>query len=202
MLVERADVQLARGVLAEMEANLASLRTDVDLVSRYQAQVFERQIEAEERAGDAYVSDRAFCNLAYAAQHSDLMAEVFANPRLGDYMKHVRGGIVFYLRPHQELLAEDGVRERVDWEEVLRIDGMVKMMLEMHAVPYLPVASLSMQERTRAVERVLSLAGLERERPRRRYLNPVSRVSISEESASTEPIPLREEVLPRPAHVE
>ena len=70
--------EVARGVLAEMEANLASLRTDVDLVSRYQAQVFERQIEAEERAGDAYVSDRAFCNLAYAAQHSDLMAEVFA----------------------------------------------------------------------------------------------------------------------------
>ena len=93
-------------------------------------------------------------------------------------MQHVRAGVVFYLRPHRELLADDGVRERSDWEEVVRIDGMVKLMLEMFAVPYIPVASLSMQERTRTVERVLQLSGLERERPRRRYLKPVGPVRV------------------------
>ena len=36
--------EVARGVLAEMEARLDSLRTDVALVNRYQLEVFERQI--------------------------------------------------------------------------------------------------------------------------------------------------------------
>ena len=170
--------EVARSVLAEMEASLDTLRTDIELVSRYQAQVFERQVESEEKQEGSYVSDRAFCNLAYAAQHSQLAPEVFTSPRLAEYMQHVRAGVVFYLRPHRELLADDGVRERSDWEEVVRIDGMVKLMLEMFAVPYIPVASLSMQERTRTVERVLQLSGLERERPRRRYLKPVGPVRV------------------------
>ena len=64
--------------------------------------------------------------------------------------------------PHRELLVEDGVRAGVEWEEVLRIDGMVKLLLEQFDVPYIPVASLSMQERCRLVERTLQLAGLTR----------------------------------------
>jgi len=60
-------------------------------------------------------------------------------------------------------VVEDGVRAGLDWEDVVRIDGMVKFMLEMFAVPYIPVESLSMQERVRLLERVLGLAGLERE---------------------------------------
>ena len=75
-------------------------------------------------------------------------------------MESVRSGLVFFLRPHRELLASDGVREEPDWEEVLRIDGMVKLMLESFDVPYIPVASLSMQERVRLLQRVLDLAGV------------------------------------------
>ena len=72
-----------------------------------------------------------------------------------DYMKWVSGGIVFFLRPHKSLLVQDGVRAGVDWESVVRIDGMVKLLLEMYRVQYLPVESLSMQERVRAVQFVL-----------------------------------------------
>ena len=162
--------EVARGVLSEMEAQLDALRTDIDLVTKYQAQVFERQIEAERAQPGSFVSDRAFCNLAYAAHHSQLAPRVFSDPRLADYMQQVRDGIVFFLRPHKELLADDGVRAGVDWEEVLRIDGMVKLMLEMYAIPYIPMSCLSMQERTRMVERVLSLAGLRSVRQQADYL--------------------------------
>ena len=151
--------EVARGVLAEMEAQLDNLRTNVELVNRYQAEVFERQIAAEEAQQGSFVSDRAFCNLAYAAQHSTIMAGVASDPRLERYMATVREGLVFFLRPHRVLLAEDGVRAGVEWEEVLRIDGMVKIMLEMFDIPYLPVQSLPMQERIRLVERVLDLSG-------------------------------------------
>jgi nicotinamide riboside kinase len=152
--------EVARGVLAEMEAKLESLRTDIDLVNRYQTQVFLRQIEAERRVDGPFVSDRAFCNLAYAAHHSTILAEIFRDERLRTYMESVRKGIVFFLRPHRELVVADGVRAGLEWEEVVRIDGMVKLMLEMFGVPYVPVESLSMQERVRCVDRVLTLAGL------------------------------------------
>ncbi len=102
--------EVARGVLAEMEERLDSLRADVDLVNRYQAQVFVRQIEAEARVGGSFVSDRAFCNLAYAAHHSTILAQVFRDQRLRAYMESVREGIVFFLRPHQALVQADGVR--------------------------------------------------------------------------------------------
>lgn len=154
--------EVARGVLAEMEEQLEKLRTDIDLVDRYQATVFTRQIDAERAIGGSFVSDRAFCNLAYAAHHSSILGKIFRDPRLDEYMQWVKQGVVLFLRPHQELLVDDGVRAAIEWEEVIRIDGMVKLLLEQFDVPYIPVASLSMQERIRLVERVLDLAGLKK----------------------------------------
>jgi len=153
--------EVARGVLAEMEERLDQIRSNIEVVDRYQLQVFERQLSAEHEQWGSFVSDRAFCNVAYAAHHSTVLAKLCAQPRFAEYMTSIREGIVFFLRPHRELLAEDGVRAAVAWEEVLRIDGMVKLLLEMHAVPYIPCQSLSMQERVRLVERVLSLAGVQ-----------------------------------------
>ena len=48
--------EVARGVLAEMEAQVDRLRADVDLVNRYQAEVFLRQARAETARG---ISDLA-----------------------------------------------------------------------------------------------------------------------------------------------
>ena len=152
--------EVARGVLAEMEAQLESLRADIDLVNRYQAKVFIRQVESERKIQGPFVSDRAFCNLAYAAHHSTILAEVFRDQRLAEYMTTVREGMVFFLRPHRELVRADGVRAGLEWEEVVRIDGIVKCLLEMFDVPYIPVESLSMQERVRLVDRVIQLGDL------------------------------------------
>src|SRR5690349_21173346 len=154
--------EVARGVLAEMEAQLGGLRSNIDMIDRYQRQVFERQLEAEAAQTGSFVSDRAFCNLAYAGHHATILGDVAGDPRLLGYMESVRAGLVFFLRPHRELIVEDGVRAGLDWEEVVRIDGMVKLLLEMFRVPYIPVESLSMQERVRLFERVLDLAGLEK----------------------------------------
>jgi hypothetical protein len=71
------------------------------------------------------------------------------------------------------------VRAGVSWDSVLRIDGMVKLMLEQHRISYLPLESVSMQERVRAVEFVLDKCGLRpqaaepKPRPRAQTLPPV-----------------------------
>ena len=169
--------EVARGVLAEMEAQLGSLRSNVDLVDEYQVAVFERQLNAEASLPGSFVSDRAFCNLAYAAHHATILPQIFKDPRLEEYMRSVRSGIVFFLRPHKSLLAPDGVREDCDWDEVVRIDGMVKLLLELFDVPYIPVASLSMQERIRLMGRVLDLAGLQPAEPVKTLIPASARVA-------------------------
>jgi nicotinamide riboside kinase len=173
--------EVARAILAEMETGLDALRTDMDLVAEYQERVFARQVAVERMHEGRFVSDRAFDNLAYVAEHTTNAAAMMNDQRFHDYMKWVRDGIVFFLRPHQSLLKDDGVRAGVSWDSVLRIDGMVKLMLEQHRISYLPIESVSMQERVRAVEFVLARCGLgetieqaktDIERPARRQTIP------------------------------
>jgi nicotinamide riboside kinase len=152
--------EVARAVLAEMETGLDALRTDMDLVAEYQERVFQRQVAVEQQHEGRYVSDRAFDNLAYVAEHTTNAFAMMNDQRFRDYMRWVSEGVVFFLRPHQSLLKDDGVRAGVSWDSVLRIDGMVKLMLEQYGVSYLPLESVSMQERVRAVEFVLSRCGL------------------------------------------
>src|SRR5262249_34846292 len=151
--------EVARAVLAEMETSLDHLRTDIDLVAEYQRNVFERQIAVEKHQPDGFVSDRAFCNLAYAAEHTTILGDLLAADSFREYMEWVSQGVVFFLRPHASLLKEDGVRAGVCWESVIRIDGMIKLLLEQYRIAYLPIESVSMQERVRAVEFVLTRMG-------------------------------------------
>jgi nicotinamide riboside kinase len=152
--------EVARAVLAEQETSLDHLRTDVDAVADYQERVFARQVAIEKLHDGRFVSDRAFDNLAYAAEHTTVVADMMSDQRFRDYMTWVAQGTVFFLRPHPSLLREDGTRAGVAWDSVLRIDGMIKLLLEQHRVSYLPIESVSMQERVRAVEFVLGRAGL------------------------------------------
>ena len=152
--------EVARAVLAEMETSLDSLRTEMDLVAEYQRRVFERQVAVERLQPSGFLSDRAFDDLAYAAEHTTIVADLLGDPGFAEYMSWVAGGVVFFLRPHPSLLKEDGVRAGASWDSVVRIDGMVKLMLEQHRIQYLPIESLSMQERVRAVEFVLQRVGV------------------------------------------
>lgn len=152
--------EVARAVLAEMETSLEALRTDMDLVAEYQSRVFARQIAVEKLQPGGFVSDRAFDNLAYAAEHTTIVADLLEHESFREYMAWVSKGTVFFLRPHPALLKDDGVRASVSWDSVVRIDGMVKLLLEQHRVRYLPVESMSMQERVRAVEFVLAQPGV------------------------------------------
>ena len=70
--------EVARGVLAELEIGFERLRSDIEMVNMYQKRVFERQIEVERLQKGSFVSDRAFDNLAYAAEHTTNLAELMA----------------------------------------------------------------------------------------------------------------------------
>lgn len=158
--------EVARAVLAELETNFENLRTDMERVGDYQRRVFERQIATERAQERGFVSDRAFDNLAYAAEHATVLGDILSGESGEDvrrYMEWVGQGVVFFVRPHRTLLKEDGVRAGVDWDSVVRIDGMVKLLLEQYRIRYLPIDTPSMQERVRAVEFVLERLGLQQQ---------------------------------------
>jgi hypothetical protein len=149
--------EVARAVLAELEIPLETLRVDLDRTRTFQKEVFRRQYEMESLAGNRFVSDRTFDNLAYACHHTLALSEIARD--LVNYSVRLRepGSIVFFVRPHRDLLTEDGIRASVSWEEILRIDGMVKLLLELHDVDYITIDTLNMAERARTVRGVLSV---------------------------------------------
>jgi hypothetical protein len=96
--------EVARAVLAELETSLDALRTDMDLVAEYQRRVFERQVQVERLQGSGFVSDRAFDNLAYAAEHTLILSDIISQESYRSYMEWVGQGIVFFMRPQRDLL--------------------------------------------------------------------------------------------------
>ena len=147
--------EVARSVLAERETNLKDLRSDIDRVNDFQKEVLARQISAERSLMDEFVSDRSFDNLAYAAEHTTILHEVVKSKEFLDYVEWVRQGLVFFVRPHKDLIAADGIREVGTWEDIIRIDGMVKLLLEFTGIEYFPLESSLMQERVRAIDYLL-----------------------------------------------
>lgn len=152
--------EVARAVLAEKELSLDLMRTDIELTAQFQAEVFRRQAGAEDAAGLRFVSDRAFDNLAYAASHTLALQKIIAST--GSYVKRLKspGSILFLVKPHQELMAQDGTRERGQWEEIVRIDAMVRMLLELNDIDYVVIESSKMPERARTIRAVLRAAGV------------------------------------------
>src|SRR3954453_4216315 len=117
--------EVARAVLAELETSLDCLRTDMDLVAEYQRRGVAGQQHGERLQNPGFVSDRAFDNLAYAAEHTLVFGDLINSDEFKKYTEWVAQGIVFFVRPHKDLLRDDGVRAGVTWESVLRIDGMI-----------------------------------------------------------------------------
>lgn len=187
--------EVARAVLAEMEISLDQIRSNLDTVNRYQFEVFRRQIREERLAGSGFVSDRAFCNLAYAADHSTIMADLVRDPTLAAYMKWVGEGLVFFVRPHPDLVQADGVRAGLRWEDVVRVDGMVKLLLEMYGIPYVTIATLPQQERARLVDELIRLrfpALTEDARPHFEGPRLTDRFGAEEEGEESKPDPIEE----------
>lgn len=153
--------EVARSVLAETETTLDAMRVDVERTSDYQRRVFARQLAAEAAQSSGFVSDRAFDNLAYAAEHATVLGTLMASAGAIEYMRQVAHGVVLFVRPHKELLKADGVRTGLDWDSVVRIDGMIKLLLEQFEIPHLSIGTSSMQERVRSVEFVMRLLGVQ-----------------------------------------
>ena len=131
------------------------LRTDLDAVTRFQKNVFHAQIRAVQGV-ERYVSDRAFDNVAYAAENAAVAQPLrWRSPArcrryvrgIADTVRRCEGAV--FRSAWGCTPARDGVRAEGDLDEagVLLIDGMVKLLLELGDVPYVPIRTTTFQER-------------------------------------------------------
>lgn len=149
--------ETARALIGDLGRSLDEIRLDPDASDKFQWDIFERQLAAEKKL-DVYVSDRGCDHLAYAAEHSRMAPFITADPRFDGYVERMRAGVVFFVRPHRELLKADGVRAGLDWDCVVRIDAMVKFILKAHGVPFVELASREMDARISTIRAVLGRA--------------------------------------------
>lgn len=155
--------EIARIEIAKMGGGFDALRTDLAAVTRFQRNVFASQLRVGQGV-DRYVSDRAFDNIAYAAESAEhgTAAAMWRSPACRQYVRRIaetvrsKQGAVFFVRPGVTPRG-DGVRAEGDLDVggVCRIDGMVKLLLELGDVPYVPIATTNFQERAAIVEGVL-----------------------------------------------
>jgi len=149
--------EIARQVLSELETDFANLHNNLERTTAFQLEIFDRQMTAELNQPAGYVSDRAFDNLAYAAEGADAYSEILKHPKFPDYVEHLKSVLVFFVRPHRSLLKEDGVRHSVEWDSIVRIDGMIKLLLREYDVKYFPIDTPILLDRIEHVRNVVSL---------------------------------------------
>lgn len=156
--------EIARIEIAKMGGDgFDKLRTDLAAVTRFQKNVFLAQIRAVQGI-KRYVSDRAFDNVAYAAENAacGTAAALWRSPACRRYVRGIadavrrKEGAVFFVRPGVTPV-RDGVRAEGDLDAagVVLIDGMVKLLLELGDVPYVPIRTTNFQERAAIVAGVL-----------------------------------------------
>lgn len=150
--------EVARAILSEKELQLDTLRSNLDVVDEYQNSIFYRQL-AEEKKYNSFVSDRSFDCLAYSAQHSRIFSKLMKDPEFEQYIAKLKesDSIIFFVRPSKATLKPDGVREALNWDGVVAIDAMVKVLIQMFDLRHFTINTDNMQERTQLIDNVLSL---------------------------------------------
>jgi nicotinamide riboside kinase len=151
--------ETARSVLEEEGLRFATLRARSSTADEYQRLVFARQIAQEAATQRPFVADRGLDNIAYASEHGRCFAELVRREEVCAYVERQRGDVVFLVRPHRELRAEDGVRTLPSWEGQQRIDAKIELLLQLWDIPRVVLAESSAARREEMIDWCLQARG-------------------------------------------
>ena len=128
------------------------------MINKYQMSVFERQIKEEMRY-NSFVSDRSFDNIAYSIEHSTISSSIVNSSKFTDYIEYIKkpDAIIFFVRPHIVTMKSDGVRETPQWESIIKIDAIIKSLLQIYGIKHIQINTPSIQERIETVKYVIDI---------------------------------------------
>lgn len=153
--------ELATKVLREMDESLEDIRGDLYGVTQFQYDMFEKSSRRDlGPLGCVKLYDRSFDNVAYMIQHGrpDKAFPGIVLKHLDKVRRMVHKGsaIVIFVRPTPECVGGgNSEREESGWDEICRIDGVIKALLFFGRIPYVSLGMVSLQERVAAVEAIV-----------------------------------------------
>lgn len=148
--------EAARIVLSEMELSIDILRSDIDILNKYQEAVFNKQLALEANK-IKFISDRSLIDaISYSIMHSTISQKLLDDERTTKYINNLKDSIIFFVRPSRATLKDDGTREFPHWDGVIAIDSIIKTLFEINNIKYYPINTDSIQERVRIIDQVLS----------------------------------------------
>lgn len=159
--------ELARKELEKNNLTLEGLRADMQAVKRYQTILWHAQIREEavyETNNQSFLSDRSFDNLAYWIEYAFGISTIIQSKEFIDYIQKLKqpNTTVFFVRPEASFIRDDGIRSRLElgMEDVGRIDGIIRAMLEIWSINYIPVKGTNLKDRLLMVMPIFRQKGL------------------------------------------
>jgi len=160
MLPETARIELdCRG------GSFGPLLCNPAAMNDYQRAVFDRQIALELATTPAYVADgHCLENLAYASENAQCVAELSQRLSCREYavLTRLRNGVVFFLRPHPSMNAQDGIRIGADYVAKQRIDAKLELLMQLWRVQYISVETPNAARREELIDYVLAAKGFKK----------------------------------------
>lgn len=159
--------ELARKELEKNNLTLEGLRADMQAVKRYQTTLWHAQIREEtvyETNNLSFLSDRSFDNLAYWIEYAFGIGTIIQSKEFADYIQKLKqpNTTVFFVRPEASFIRDDGIRSRLElgMEDVGRIDGIIRAMLEIWGIDYIPIKGTNLKDRLLTVIPIFRQKGL------------------------------------------
>lgn len=147
------------------DEQLDQLRRDATAYLRFQIDVATEQARMEGECTVAFVSDRAFDNLAYFGIYGTGLRELRSAAWMGEYLRKLTvDRIIFHVDPSRKCW-EAAVKEKqrtafLVWEDMLRVDGALRYIAQVEGIRCIPIATDDPVERWRIVDGALAAAGV------------------------------------------
>ena len=129
---------------------------------RYQRAVFEQQLAMELRQRPHYVADRCLLDsLGYASEYAGNVEELWSleSPEIAEILDRLRKAVVFLVKPHRELKVADGERLVVSYEQQLRIDAKIELLLQFNGIRPVRITDLGASQREEQISLFLEAKG-------------------------------------------
>ena len=130
---------------------------------RYQEAVFNQQLEMELRQTPHYVADRCLLDsLAYASEYAANVQRIhqrWYEEQVVQVLERLHEGIVFLVKPHKGLSASDGERLVVSYEQQLRIDAKIELLLQLEGIRPVRINELGAAQREEQISLFLEAKG-------------------------------------------
>ncbi len=129
---------------------------------RYQRAVFEQQLAMELRQKPHYVADRCLLDsLGFASEYAGNVEELWnlESPEIAEILDRLRKAVVFLVKPHRELKVADGERLVVSYEQQLRIDAKIELLLQLNGIRPVRITDLGASQREEQISLFLEAKG-------------------------------------------